>query len=294
MAIKSYKDKFGEYPPDFAGLITPQSSNTDPISGTQYGVEAQNLILRHFAKAYPRYKPGVMGSTSPNSWLRFADDVNQCWHVNVSSLTPAAATLFFLGGMPNWYLDNQSPPQPILPGNAKFDPNKPIQGLLGFSANQTNPFDPSLTGRIHPFYDFDIASVGWMTWMNAGRSTGGLWYWPKSQGVTDKTTGPIVYFRAENGNYTINGYQLNQPSATASPPVSAIHNAATNVKYDYVTGAYAAVDTRLSNFQEMGPNYVSGKSPVYKWVNDQSFQLFASGLDQHYSASPRQRHPDCG
>ena len=51
-ACKAYKEKFGEYPPDFAGLDNIGSAR-DPAA------RSQNVILRHLAKAFPRYQPGV-------------------------------------------------------------------------------------------------------------------------------------------------------------------------------------------------------------------------------------------
>ena len=79
-----------------------------------------------------------------------------------------------------------------------------MKGFLGFSAGRTNPFEPSSASRsrIKPFYDFDIASVGCINNAAAGRRV----YWPKVLAVTDKTNGPMVYFRAENANYTIDGW----------------------------------------------------------------------------------------
>jgi prepilin-type N-terminal cleavage/methylation domain-containing protein len=275
MSFGNYRTKFGEFPPDFAGLQNP---HTDPMTGVTYNIEAQNLVLRHFSRMYPRYIPGVPTGTTPTgTWAALQADVLAGWGININNLTPAAATVFFLGGKPDWFLDSAATPQPILPGSGLFDASKPIKGLLGFSANQTNPFDNS-AGRVHPFYDFDINSIGWLN--------GGLAYWPKTQAVSDKTTGPIVYFRAENTNYTINGYALNQtPGAPLPPPpTSAVHIVATNVKCDPATGVYAAVDTRYSNFSEIGSNYLPGRGPVYKWVNDQSFQLFTSGQNQNYTA----------
>ncbi len=276
MAIKHYKADFGDYPPDFAGICGAQSTQTDPLTGNpgvQYQVEAQNLVLQHFSKVFPMYTPGLpSGSSKPTQWLKFRDDVLQFWSIDVNNLTPSAAVVFFLGGQPVWFLKPNG--NPILPGDPLFNPSKPVQRFLGFSANQNNPFDAS-TSRIHPYYDFDLASVGWLN--------GGLVCWPKEQGVdTTNPTGPMVYFRAENSNYTINGYTLNLRKIGNAPPISPIHFISTNVKCDPTTGLYAAVDTRYSNFKDMY-NYNSSKAIVYTWVNPQGFQIFTSGLDQRYA-----------
>jgi hypothetical protein len=139
---------------------------------------------------------------------------------------------------------------------------------LGFSADQTNPFGGG-AGRVKPFHDFDIASVGWTGY--------GFACWPKVQNVSDKTTGPIVYFRAEGSNYTFDG----SPAPAGHVPTAL---AGSNFKYEgNRTGDFVApaVDTRLSNFKGM-TDFNSGKAVVYTWVNPQSFQLFSSGLDQKY------------
>lgn len=96
--------------------------------------------------------------------------------------------------------------------------------------------------------------------------------------MSDKTVGPLVYFRAENGNYTYNGAQpLDVPTVVIGNTAN-VKNAASLV--------WPAVDTTLSNFPGMeNPLYNSGKATTYKWVNDKSFQIFSSGLDGRY-ASP--------
>ncbi len=122
----------------------------------------------------------------------------------------------------------------------------------------------------------------------------GLVYWPKEQGVTDKTTGPMVYFRAENRNYTMDG---NVPPIAAAIPTVPVA-VASNVKSESLQ-VWPAVDTTLSNFQGMD-NYVPGRGTAYTWVNPQSFQLFTSGLDQKYAtphitapAVPLDANVDC-
>jgi prepilin-type N-terminal cleavage/methylation domain-containing protein len=261
-ACKAYKEKFGEYPPDFAGL---NNADVDPVSGQAYQTIVQNQILRHLAVAFPRYVPGTPAGHSKVGWNGFKDDVKTFWNIDVDTYvqSPSTALVFWLGGGPQWFLDSSN--NAILPGNTKFDNNKPIQSLLGFSANPTNPFDTASTSRIKPFLEFDIGCVGWI----AGH---GLGYWPKSQDA-DKTTGPLVYFRAENRNYTFNG---------AAPPTNArtVTGGAANVKNES-GGVWPAVNTELSNFDGMD-KYDNTKAITYSWVNPEGIQIFSSGLDQRY------------
>ena len=225
----------------------------------------QATVLRHFANAFPRYTPGIstIGSPTPlTGWAGFAADVQNGWNINVNNLSPSTSIIFFLGGKPDRILDSNG--NPILPTST----NPSIKGFLGFSANVANPFDNS-TSRIAPLYDFDLPSVAW---------TGtGLGYWAKEQSVgTNTGTGQMVYFRAENGNYTVDGNVLNNP--TPSPA----DVSTTNAKSDLGGLVWPAVDTRYSNFLGMD-NYSSSKAIVYTWVNPQGFQIFTSGLDLKYA-----------
>ncbi len=253
-----YKNKFGEFPPDFAGIA----------NGT-YGAEVKNAILRHIKTAYPQYRPGVP-STSPatNEWDKLRDDVRQFWGLELNDANATTSLTFWLGGCPEWYMDNGSPAQSINPSHSDWNTvkNNPVKSFQGWSMNASNPF---ATGgaRKGPFYDFDLSSL-------CGTS-GGIQYWAKSQSVTDKSAGAMVYFRAENGNYTYNG---------ANPPEDATNGgnlSTSNVKNESEI-VWPAVDTKLSNFAEMDA-YQPSRGITYKWVNDKTFQIFSSGIDGSYS-----------
>ena len=197
-ACQAYKEKFGEYPPDFAGV----DGSLDTGGATTMQTAAQNAVLRHLARAFPRYQPGfhsrsVNGTLS--GWPGFLDDVVAGWNLGVSSnpglLSPASAMTFWLGGMPNWI---------VLPTASGFDATKPVQSFSGFSANPANPFDNSAS-RIQPFYDFNLTCLLYS--VPTVNNPGGIEVWPSN--ACDKTVSPIpcpiVYFRAENTNYTVDG-----------------------------------------------------------------------------------------
>jgi len=242
MACKAYKEKFGEYPPDFAGVNSGDAT---------LKAAAQSAVLRHFAKAFPRYAPG--------SWATLQTDVLNGWNLDIDNLTPAGALAFFLGGKPDWLVESSG--DAVLPGagSNKVVSTRPIRGFLGFSANPAAPFDSSAS-RIKPFYDFDINSIGCTS---SGGTVTEIAYWPKVQAVTAKNSGLIVYFRAENGNYTVDG---NIPNGNAST--------STNIKSRSQV-VWPAIDTRLSTFPGMG-------TPTITWTNPQSVQIFASGLNLRY------------
>jgi prepilin-type N-terminal cleavage/methylation domain-containing protein len=115
MALKAYKEKFNEYPPDFTAI------------GTDAGKE---VVLRHLARAYPRYP---LTGTTAQRWAQFKTGVEAIGGIDVDQLEPSQALVFWLGGMPD---------------------GADSRNLMGFSANPANPFDTSVT-RIGPFFDFD-------------------------------------------------------------------------------------------------------------------------------------------
>jgi type II secretion system protein G len=277
MACKAYKEKLGEYPPDFAGVNFGNAIVRTP---------AQNAILRHLAKAFPRYQPGIstIGVGNLTGWLGLRADIlgspqcPQCvtgyvgWGLDIRRLTPAGALTFFLGGKPEWRLKSDGVTL-ILPGDTSaepFDPNTPVRGFLGFSANPLNPFDNS-PSRIRPFYEFDLASLRCFV-DTSGTLQSGMVYWPKDLKVTDKAnTGPIVYFRAENGNYTVDGGVVNF--------VNYAQTAVTIKNQDNLL--FPAIDTRLCGVMNPGPPRIPNS---FTWMNPSTFQIFSSGLDLKYAA----------
>ena len=254
MACQQYKAKFGEYPPDFADVTT---------------TTGQAIILRHLAKAFPRYQTGISTGTATGDWAGFVADVSSGWGLPLNStdstylLSPATALTFWLGGCPQWL--NTTTPLTYPPSNAAM----PVQGFIGFSANPLNPFDNS-PSRISPFYDFSLTSLDWSQGTRSGTPVvaGGLMAW--SSGACDKTRlFPLVYFRSENGNYTIDGLPLADTMSNAKcvPVTNPI--------------VWPAIDRRLSTPAASGPPAVAGQ---YTWVNPSSVQIFCAGLGCVYAA----------
>ena len=166
MAVRAYKERFGEFPPDFAVSVSTDAGKA--------------VVLRHLAKAFPRYAPA--GSTIAAKWASFRTDVQSGWGVDVNRLCPGEAITFWLGGRPIW---------------SAVDPNIPVAGFDGFSANPKNPFDNG-SSRIGPFFEFDPVRVG-TPWVEPR-------YWPPygtyNETYGNKSYGAITYFRADNGGYT--------------------------------------------------------------------------------------------
>lgn len=228
-ALQAYKEKFGEYPPDFAGLHSgdPDIANAERMA-----------VLRHLAKAFPRYQPA-----------NFAAFLSDAGFTSENQLTPQTALVFWLGGI----RDTNGVPS-------------------GFAADPQRPFaTPEVcTSRIHPFYEFDVSHVGGDTTI-----TRSWMYWPVSVTSADvrnaTTRGPVVYFRAENGQYVVSARRSDGSTVTWQKQVPDAANTANVV--------FPAADWRIAT------------AAPYSWINPRSFQIFSSGMDGTYgtlSSSPLQ------
>jgi prepilin-type N-terminal cleavage/methylation domain-containing protein len=197
-ALKAYKEKFGEYPPD----------------GTD-----DNVTLQHVRRAFPQWT----GSSLPGYLQNY-------------NLNPQNALAFWLGGLPD-----------------------AVTGVpSGFAADQTNPFQLAGTAtgqcaaRIKPFYEFDSSQL-----VNGTVSTttmSSYCFWPR-QAIGNKTSGALVYFRADNGAYTYGGGNKNcTDSGDTNSPKGKV---------------YPAIDSRVSSLV---------------WINSTSYQIFSAGLDTKFGA----------
>jgi hypothetical protein len=115
-ALQSYKEKFGEYPPDFAG-----ASVTGP---------AQDAVTRHLAKAFPRYAGNWQNDI--NSVLTATTGL-----ANSTQLTPQTALMFWLGGI----ID----PATNTPSGFAADPTNPFQTPANCASRIKPFFDFDLT-----------------------------------------------------------------------------------------------------------------------------------------------------
>ena len=55
LALEQYKQQFGEYPPDFSSIDG---------SGSTADIAAENLVMTHLSKAFPRYTAAYYGGAS--------------------------------------------------------------------------------------------------------------------------------------------------------------------------------------------------------------------------------------
>lgn len=214
MAITEYKQKNGDYPPDFAGLqssLAPADRDDNLVQATQ------TAILRHLRRAFPRYVPigADPDNPAPSAWDRFREDVQLGTGgtangsgvdggLDPANLTPASAIVFWLGGLP--------------------DPNPNSKRLLGFSANPRNPFDPTAPPlpklfefsepRLRRFTDFQPASqdddaLPWLVYTPSRREA------------------PYVYFRARDEDYPGSQYVYTPPSGETAEIVRPYYKVST-------------------------------------------------------------------
>jgi len=62
MAVEAYKQKFGDYPPDFSSITQASDLN-----------DTSNIVVRHFRKAFPRHKEDLKTYFTDNGNLNVPD-----------------------------------------------------------------------------------------------------------------------------------------------------------------------------------------------------------------------------
>lgn len=168
MAIERYKNDVGEYPPDCVFLGGCAATASDSTVNDYLKTTAQNDILRHIRKRFPRF-------TSATSWNALCNhikqnDGNHYPSIDLNDLDPSKALLFFLGGLPEKNVANEWTP-------------------AGF---HTNPTDPFRTGgpRTKPFFEFPRERIDASTRQ----------FFPRYLD-TAPTKAPYVYFKCRNNEY---------------------------------------------------------------------------------------------
>ena len=139
-ACQAYKEKFGEYPPDFSGL----DGSLDTAPSTALRDAGRAAVLRHLARAFPRYQPGITQAGGPTyGWPGFAADLKAGWNMDVTAnpglLTPVGALTFWLGGCPQWFTTSPTTDTTLADGTTKILSTRPVSGFLGFMAQSAKP-----------------------------------------------------------------------------------------------------------------------------------------------------------
>jgi len=164
IALQHYKQKHGEFPPDFANINLPAGGANDPLRK-----QAQLAVLRHLRKAFPRYSLPAGDPVLPDDapWLQFVNDVTTNYPgLNPNQFDPAAALVFWLGGLPE------------TTAAAVWKP-------AGFHSDPQFPFKQGLP-RTEPFYEFKTERL------TAPPVASNFRYSPPGD-----IAAPYVYFRAQ-------------------------------------------------------------------------------------------------
>jgi prepilin-type N-terminal cleavage/methylation domain-containing protein len=273
VALKKYRDQFGEYPPDC----------TDLTSTLTPSAQVGAVFMRHLSRAFPRF---VVPGATPNA--QFATLNTQFYNVSgfyLSNLDASTALVFFLAG---W------------PANGGYATNFSNQQLVYFSSDPTDPLDIYACGytssganaksgnglniptsRLTPLFQFDGTRLQQSTiYSNSTTATNvGWWQFFPNTGSTNGNMGncPYIYFRA-----TANGYD---PYTGKSPVWGYNVNNSNTTGYVYQRWPSNGVLGVANSFNAdiVIPYYqFSMAQQLYQWYMNKDYQLISAGLDNHF------------
>ena len=243
IALERYKTEFGEYPPDFAWV----NEDDDHTVDTPRETAAQDRVIRHLRKRFPKYRPigdTVTPANTPTPWSRFCFDVREVtwgagdnYGVDPRTFDAASALVFWLGGLPE-----EAPADPWNPSGFHTDPKNPFK--------QGSP-------RTDSFYEFDPERL---VVVDPNDATKFLRYIPRYI-----ENAPLVYFKAVKS--TVNGkFEYGEV-------------------IDNVTGEFLLLSFEDTNSPD--PSYCVPyvtKAPVAppvdrNWESPESYQIICSGMD---------------
>ncbi len=274
-AMNAYKEKNGDFPPDFFGV-----ERNDTV-----GVAARAEVVRHLRKAFPNYRPGsVSGNTGSDAFGRFiADLVSMGYLPNSFSggnysdldayLNPATAIPFWLGGVP---------------ADSGTDSSTK---LMGFAANPRNPFDanPAASRKPKPLA-FDE------TRLVCAEKIGNKDNYPFYHYIPERTQTPYVYFRARRDaasgkmEYAVSGGS----GATSIMPLyfsmSRVLNAPAGGDKD-VAAPYLEEAWQAGNRNSFEGSPGGTTAHIRQWHKPTGVQVLCAGLDGIYGEVANPSNP---
>jgi len=238
-ALESYRTERGEYPPDFA--LTSDGSSVASM---------RDAVMRHIHKVFPRYIP-VGKSGDATEWDRFCTDVNTAYPlIDPRTFDPAAALVFWLGGLPE-----------MNPASAD-EPWKPA----GFHTDPTFPFKPGLP-RTQPLFDFQPERLRVIDPINNQRY---LRYYPQ----TDPKGAPYVYFKARRNPNTAR-FEFGVPASSGFYPFRYVHDT-NSVCTPYLAPGPVASGQPAGSATWDNPYQLATRR---NWRNAEKCQILCAGLD---------------
>jgi prepilin-type N-terminal cleavage/methylation domain-containing protein len=264
MALKKYRDQFGEYPPDCTDLTTYTTVSTNVGA----------VFMRHLARAFPRFVlPSAAGSTPNNQFLWLNAQFYYVSGFYLSNLDASSAMVFFLAG---W------------PANQAYATNFANQQLVYFSSDPTDPLDIYAsnygkapgnipTSRMQPLFQFDTTRL-----QQSIPGVASWWQFFPNIGSNSGTTGncPYVYFRAtangrdpHSGAYPVPGYFATSSTAPWGAP--------------YVFQRWpsnAAVGSAGSITSDIVYPYYEFNiaQQLFQYYMPKDYQIICAGLDNHF------------
>jgi prepilin-type N-terminal cleavage/methylation domain-containing protein len=275
-ALSAWKDRFGDYPPDFAGVNDTASTKTYNNSSWTTAQFAQSSLYMHLQNAFPRY-----GNAA--SWGGFGSNVLSSG-IDSRLLDPSTALVFWLGGMP--LLNTASTGSGIAI----------LKQLNGFSANPGNPFDTN-TSRIAPFFQFDSTRLQAIYYSTNGPVVQTTWpatnpiafqYVPDLSGTVNAPQ-PYVYFSARTY------FSWNWPGSSSGPVVArgydprfqywpTYDNQYTITEMANVLSSGAITPTKYTIHVRPYFHLTAASTGITEWFNSDKFQIICTGLDGLYGA----------
>lgn len=170
MALKAYKDKYGEYPPDG----TDYQTNYDPNTGIP------NTFKRHFSRVFDKANLYDELHLLAQNYKLKCDPANGVGEVQsfFKNLGPDTSLAFWLGGMQE---DDYS----------QVATKNPKSRFVGFSTNKIHPLSDNGSSRLPLWYEFDTTRITDPT----GAAVSNTIFRQYKGNVN--VTQPYVYFRAE-------------------------------------------------------------------------------------------------
>ncbi len=242
-ALEAYKLKHKEYPPDCVFL---SAANKDMRN------IGQKAVLRHLQAAFPDYYEMALlpFASDPNNpddprWNRFKLHL-AAYNLNPDNFDPAAALVFWLGGLP----------ERVPAAGEKWIP-------AGFHADKANPFKPGLP-RTEPFFTFNADRLHAIephpNYPADPAKARPLRYYPPSIDT------PYVYFRARRDART------GRFEYGATLPTGQL--------FGFLYLHSDAPDDHCRAYMEGVPTAQSPRP----WCEEQKFQIITSGMDNRFGA----------
>lgn len=252
-AIETYRTERGSYPPTLGIFVGDGALGSGPPTNPKWPVAQQNRVLRHVAKAFPRYIPtsgfaslrnDVSTATAQVSWPADVGPSKLNSGLDMEHLDPAETLVFFLGGLPNPNAETKLAP-------LRLDPASPF---IDTTASTADPY-PGQRGKV--FFPFDARRL-------VDYDKDGWWEYLPPGGTQEGNTPPYVYF---DSNIYKSGPAYPYPSAAGAVPrlIGPVSN-----EFQWGNCIPYSADPAPTGTQPL------------KFVNSQKFQIIAPGMDNKY------------